>query len=214
MIEVVPVFDMFNHHTNPNLLYNTGSVASESFTMIMTTNKVVQKDEEIFTTYGKLTNWVLLWRYGFALEAFKLNPEKLHITFDLKFMTKACFKLHPTKENLCRDFLQTALTPIMEELGVKGSFRLKYGIFPEEMRTFHDQYRTMFKTRMEKLIKTALEILLDEETFSMDGIPPSQLTFVELVLQGGGPDFANYGHFAKFRFRQYSPSRQQFLFLS
>ena len=72
----------------------------------------------------------------------------------------------------------------MEELGVKGSFRLKYGIFPEEMRTFHDQYRTMLKTRMEKLIKTALEILLDEETFSMDGISPSQLTFVELVLQG------------------------------
>ena len=181
---LIPVFDMFNHHVRFNLQYRTGVEAPPGSTLIMTTNSEVQKGDEIFTTYGRLTNWSLLKRYGFALEAFHLEPEKYKITFDLNFMTKACCQLHPEKENLCRDFIQTTLYPVMEELNFKGRFRLKYGEFPEEIRTFHDQYKIIFKCNMEKLIQTALEILLVEETFSVEGVPPSQLKFVDLVLQG------------------------------
>jgi SET domain-containing protein 6 len=64
LIAMVPMADMLNHKTG----YNNARLFHESDSLQMKAIKDIEKDEQIYNTYGELCNADLLRKYGFADE--------------------------------------------------------------------------------------------------------------------------------------------------
>merc|ERR1719454_1641359 len=69
---MVPVADIFNHVSNNNARLNFGT---DSLQMLATTD--IKQGEEVFNTYGELSNYHLLHMYGFS------EKKNAHDTVDI-----------------------------------------------------------------------------------------------------------------------------------
>lgn len=67
----------FLFQISQNLTWADKAIPSD---LIMYSKKKIKADEEIFSTYGRIKNWELLQRYGFALDNF--DNSDLSISFN------------------------------------------------------------------------------------------------------------------------------------
>ena len=69
LLLIIPLFDMINHSFEPNaiIIPHEDKLTNESFVMLQALRDI-EKDEQLFVSYGNLGNTHLIQKYGFTVE--------------------------------------------------------------------------------------------------------------------------------------------------